>query len=78
MMNDGNGENSVCGRIYQWDGCISDYRMLAQDIVGDAAGDEFGVVVAISADGKAVAIGAEEHDGGGVDSGQVKVFKVDH
>jgi len=76
--NGGNGKKSGCVRIYHWDEATFNYEKLAQDIVGDAAGDNFGVAVALSADGKTVAIGAEEHDGSGVDSGQVKVFRVEY
>jgi len=71
-----NGEKSGCARLYQWDEAISDYGKLAQDIVGDAAGDEFGWSVALSADGGTVAVGADGSDGNGIDSGQVKVFRV--
>jgi len=75
--NGGNGEKSGCARIYQWDEAISDYKKVGQDIVGDAAGDDFGVSVNLSADGKTVAIGADGSDVNVIDSGHVKVFSVD-
>jgi len=71
-----NGKKSGCARLYQWNEVISDYGKLAQGIVGDAAGDEFGVSVALSADGETIAVGAHRSDANGVMTGQVKVFRV--
>ena len=77
--NSGNGEKSGCVRVYVWDEDISRYEKLASDIIGDAAGDDFGHVVVLSQDGSTLAIGAELHDGNGItDSGQVKLFRIEH
>ncbi|MDC3330510.1 BspA family leucine-rich repeat surface protein, partial [Flavobacteriaceae bacterium] len=42
------------------------------DIDGEAAGDKSGFSVSLSSDGTRVAIGAEENDGGGTNSGHVR------
>lgn len=42
--------------------------------VGEAADDYFGTSVSLSGDGKRVAIGAPGNDGGGANSGHVRVF----
>ena len=49
-------------------------RQIGQDIDGVASGDESGTSIAMSADGKIVAIGATKNDGNGSDSGHVRVY----
>ena len=46
------------------------------DIDGETAGDLSAVAVALSSNGKRVAIGAPLNDGSGVDAGHVRVFDV--
>jgi hypothetical protein len=54
------------------------WNQIGQDIVGDANGDEFGSSVALSYDGKTLAVGAPNADGkNGVDSGHVRVYRMD-
>ena len=51
--------------------CVMDWMQLGQDIDGGAAGDESGWSVSLSSDGNAVAIGAPDNDGNGVNSRRV-------
>ena len=73
VLNDGNGENSGQTRIYGWDGTA--WGQLGADIDGEAASDESGYSVSLSADGTTVAIGSRLNDGNGDDSGHVRVFR---
>ena len=52
------------------------FSQIGADIDGEAAGDNAGVSVAMSADGSRVAIGAINNDGGGGDAGQVRVYTL--
>jgi hypothetical protein len=45
------------------------------DIDGEAAGDQSGYSVSLSADGTVVAIGAQNNDGNGNDSGHVRIYE---
>jgi hypothetical protein len=47
------------------------------DIDGEASGDQSGMCVSLSADGTTLAIGANTNDGAGVNSGHVRVYKLD-
>ena len=57
-FNDENGSNSGCVRIYDFDSSGTPWTQVGQDIDGEAAGDESGFSVAMSADGSRVAIGS--------------------
>jgi len=70
--NDGNGDNAGHVRVYAYDG--TSWGQLGQDIDGEAAGDESGGAVSLSADGKVVAIGATGNDGNGADAGHVRIY----
>ena len=70
--NDGNGTDSGHTRIYRWTGSV--WQQLGLDIDGEAAGDESGLSVSLSADGETVAIGSRLSDGNGTDSGSVRIF----
>ena len=70
--NDGNGSDSGHVRIYSWDG--SAWNQLGNDIDGEAAGDFSGYSVSIDSDGSHVAIGAYTNDGGGNNSGHVRIY----
>lgn len=75
-LNDGvNGANSGQVRVFEWDG--SAWQQMGADIDGQAADDEFGWSVALSADGTLVAAGARKSNSNGGDSGQVRVFAWD-
>ena len=70
--NDG-GSSAGHVRIYQWDG-IS-WLKRGNDINGAAINDQSGYSVALSSDGTIVAIGAPGNDGGGSDSGHVRIYQ---
>ena len=62
-------------RIYRWNGSVWDQR--GGDIDGEAAGDQSGRSVALSADGDTVAIGAHLNDGNGDAAGHVRIYAWD-
>ena len=81
--NDGNGSGSGHVRIYSWDG--SAWNQVGNDIDGEAqwlyapinesaTNDRSGYSVSIDSDGSHVAIGAIGNDGGGDNSGHVRVW----
>ena len=70
--NDGNLAMSGHVRIYSWDG--SSWNQLGTDIDGEAAGDQSGYYVSLSANGGVVAIGAFNNDGNGDGSGHVRIY----
>jgi len=70
--NDGNGTDSGHVRVFDWNG--SAWVQAGSDIDGEDVGDQFGVSVALSSDGNRLAVGASLNDGGGFDSGHVRVF----
>ncbi len=70
-LNDGNGIDSGHVRVYQY------ATGVWTDINGEAAGDNSGDAVALSADGLTLAIGAPNNDGNGADSGQVRIYHYD-
>ena len=71
--NDGNGIDSGHVRIYQNTGGV--WTQIGADIDGEAAGDNSGDSVSLSADGSIVAIGASGNDGNGIDSGHVRIYQ---
>ena len=88
-LNDGNGSNSGHVRIYKYTpsktvavttqtdasfGPIG-WNRLGDDIDGEAANDESGWSVGLSADGNIVAIGAWGNNGAASDAGHVRVYK---
>ena len=79
-LNDGNGVDSGHCRIYELSGNdFSNYEwiQLGQDIDGEAAGDEFGICVAINSIGNRVAIGGHLNDGSnGLDSGHCRIYEL--
>ena len=72
LGNDGNGNNSGHVRVYKQSG--GTWKQVGGDIDGEAAEDESGRDVSLSADGKKVAIGAWSNDGNGNDAGHVRVY----
>jgi hypothetical protein len=74
LANSGNVTGSVRGhvRVYNWSG--SAWSKMGADIDGEATNDMSGSSVSLSADGTRVAIGAEDNDGGGTNSGHVRVY----
>ena len=71
--NDGNGSNSGHVRIYEWSGVS--WTQLGIDIDGEAASDQSGLAVSMSAAGDRVAIGAPVNDGNGSNSGHVRIYE---
>ena len=59
-------------RVFSWDG--STWSQLGGDLLGNAEDDNFGASIALSADGRTVAVGAP---GGNSGNGQVRVFSFD-
>jgi len=68
----GNGQNSGHVRVHQWNG--SAWVQIGSDIDGEAAGDSFGLSLALSADGTILAAGATYNGGNGQNSGHVRVY----
>ena len=52
------------------------WTQLGSDIDGEAAGDESGFSVALSANGARLAVGAPFNDGTGAESGHARVYDV--
>ena len=75
IYNAGGGTNAGHVRVYDYDS--STWVQVGGDIDGEAAGDESGVSVSLSSDGSRVAIGATRNDGGGSDSGHVRIYDYD-
>ncbi|WP_053068533.1 VCBS domain-containing protein [Synechococcus sp. WH 8020] len=72
-FNDDNGNNSGQVRLYQLEN--DSWTQIGDNIDGEAAGDESGTSLALSADGSVVAIGAYLNDGNGSNSGQVRLYR---
>ncbi len=68
-----NGVNSGHVRVFQ--NSSGTWTQIGTDINGEAAGDESGNSVSLSADGSIVAIGAYKNTGNGMESGHVRIYK---
>jgi hypothetical protein len=73
ISNDGTDTDAGHVRVYKESGGA--WTQLGDDIDGEAAGDQFGWSVALSSDGTRLAVGGRKNDGGGTDSGHVRVFE---
>jgi hypothetical protein len=73
-FNDGTGTDAGHVRVFKESGGA--WTKVGDDIDGEAAGDYFGWSVALSSDGTRLAVGAPQNDGGGTDSGHVRVFDL--
>ena len=71
--NDANGTDAGQVRVYE--NIASTWTQIGADIDGEAAGDNSGKAISLSADGSTVAIGSSLNDGNGSNSGHVRVFK---
>ena len=71
-----NGSNTNTGlaRVFTYDASGDQWTQLGSDLNGEAGGDNAGYSVAMSSDGRTVAIGALLNAGNGTESGQVRVF----
>ncbi len=70
---DGNGEDAGYVRLFRYENGA--WEPFGDPIEGEWLYDESGESVSLSADGMIVAIGALGNDGGGLESGQVRVFE---
>ena len=65
--------------LFIWLGLVpqiyAQWTKVGQDIKGEVEHGKFGHSVSISRDGRTVAVGAPEHEGNGVQSGRVRVFR---
>lgn len=71
--NTGNGAYAGHVRVYGY--TFGDWTQLGADIDGEAAGDQSGISISLSADGMTLAIGALNNAGLGPGAGHVRVFK---
>lgn len=74
LWNDNNGSDAGNVRIFQ--NLSGVWTQIGESINGEAANDNSGYSVDISADGSIVAIGAKFNDGNGEFSGHVRVFDI--
>ena len=72
-INDGDSSGLV--KVYQYSSSLNDWIQMGQTITGDNPGDKCGEAVAINEQGNIIAVGYEDHDGNGEDSGLVRVFQ---
>ena len=72
--NSDNASDSGHVRAYQWSGTA--WKQLGSDIDGEAAGDQFGFHVALSADGNRLAGGTGYADEPGDDPGYVRAYDL--
>jgi hypothetical protein len=72
-LNDGTGSNAGHVRIYEYS--AGSWTQLGADIDGEAAVDQSGWSVSLSADGTRVAIGARFNDGNGNYAGHVRIYE---
>jgi hypothetical protein len=73
--NDGNGTDSGHVRVYAWNTTSAKYFQRGMDLDGEAASDQSGISVSLSDNGNVLAIGANNNDGNGANSGHVRVYK---
>lgn len=74
--NDGvNGSNSGHTRVFQWDGTA--WNQMGADIDGEAIDDRSGISVSLSSFGTVLAVGADQNDDNGSNSGHVRIYDWD-
>lgn len=73
--NPSQGQGNGIVRIFELQGAT--WEQLAEDIVGDAEGEDFGTSIALNTTGSRIALGARLHNGSNPFSGEVKVFELD-
>lgn len=64
-------------QVFEWDNDSLDWIQLGSDLDGEAAGDQFGTSVSLSADGNILAVGAPYNDSNRIEAGRVRVFEWD-
>lgn len=70
--NDGIGSNAGHVRVYSESGGV--WMQVGSDIDGEAADDNSGISIDLSADGTRIAIGANKNAGNGIDAGHVRIY----
>ena len=68
------GNRSGLARVYGFDG--SAWNQIGGQLHGEAEEDQLGLSIALSSDGTSLAVGGPFNDGGGTDSGHVRVFDL--
>ena len=68
------GSNS--GRVRVFDFASTAWSQVGSSIDGESVEDNFGISVALSADGATLAAGAQKDDGGGANAGTVRVYAI--
>lgn len=77
FYNDGSFTDAGHVRVFEW--ISGSWLQIASDIDGEAASDQSGDTVAMSADGLRIAIGAYRNDNAnGVDAGHVRVYDISY
>ncbi len=74
IYNDANGNDSGHVRVYDY--INGNWTQLGGDIDGEDPDDYFGWSVSLSYNGNRLAVGAPKNDGGGGNSGSVKIFEM--
>ena len=74
---DVNGDYSGHVKVYQMDDSVSGWMQLGFDVDGEAAYDNSGTSVSLSADGHTVAIGSPNNAVNGDASGHARVFALE-
>ncbi len=72
-QNDDNGTNAGCVKVFHNDN--GTWTQIGGNIYGEAAQDQSGRAIGLSADGTTVAIGAMYNSGSGTNAGHVRVYK---
>ena len=73
--NDDNGDDAGHVRLFRYDNVSESWESLGQNLVGEESGDEFGRMVALSADGTVVGATSVQHRvNGSKDVGYARVF----
>jgi ribosomal protein S6E (S10) len=75
LNDDGPGFTAGHTRIYEYNTTNSNWTQLGSDIEGEAADDNSGWSVSLSADGRRVAIGAIGNDGNGSNAGHTRIYE---
>ncbi|WP_150468892.1 DUF4347 domain-containing protein, partial [Cysteiniphilum sp. SYW-8] len=73
---DGNGADSGSVRLFDWNATTSQWEQFGVNITGEAAGDEFGLPLALNANGDRLVVGAKNNDSNGSNSGHIVVYEV--
>ncbi len=73
--NDDAGNNAGHVRVFAWNGAA--WTQQGNDLDGEAADDLSGKSIDLAANGNVVAIGATSNDGGGIESGHVRIYSWD-